>query len=69
MVPSWGSRCGAPGVPFAPGESPIIILLYTLMDIRRGCHHLVQLVNAVDSIVNVGLDLDHTHGTGIFSML
>ena len=47
------------GVPSAPGESVGTSVLHVLWGVRRRGHRLVQLLDAVDGVVDVGLYLDH----------
>ena len=48
-----------PGVPCVPGEYTNTNLLHMLTGVLHRRHHLVQLLDAVDGVVDVGLDLDH----------
>ena len=60
----WG--CRASRVSSVPGECTDIDFLYILRNVRGRRHRLVQLLNAKDSVVDIGLDRDHSPDRGDF---
>ena len=60
MAPSWRQSAVSPrGTLRHPRVCVGASVLHMLLGVRRHGHRLVQLLDALDGIVNVGLDLDH----------